>query len=202
MRLSRILSLVGLLAFPVAGWADEPPFGLHWGDTLEALTDRGIVVDILKNDGKSLVLSAKHLRGTPAPQGSVQVIVNKTFGLQRVIWTSNEIGDTAFGTQGVAAYQDKKRNLSKDLGQPRFVAEEMWAESYSSPDQFYQCLGSDGCGTYMSKWRTDDGDVTLRLIAAPTANRGQLQITYNGPSWEDISNGKSAKAKEQPGNRY
>ncbi len=197
VRLLRTISILGIITVPTAAWADGPPFGLHWGDTVQALSDRGVVLQIEQSSPTSVQAAATALRIKPAQPGSVEIVVNKAFGLQRIIWTSTEIEDTAFGTQGIAAYQQRKRAMTKDYGTPRYVAEEMWAEFYSSPDQFYECLAADGCGTYLSQWRTYDGDLILQLVAAKAPHRGQLKITYDGPRWDDIKAGNTGKKNDR-----
>jgi len=189
MRLLRFLLIAGVAAVPVTAYADQAPFGLHWGDTLDSLRDRGVTLEGERSNGELTLFRVNGLRTEPADTSALRVVISKKLGLERVIWLSKDIDDNAFGKKGIQAYRDRQAKMSEDFGDPSEHSEESGVVQYTRPDQFYQCLATDGCGDYVTRWRTEDGDVYLRLIANRTADRGALQAIYDGPEWDQL-NGK------------
>lgn len=173
--------------------ADDVPFNLHWGDSLAFLSGKDVAIEVEKDDGQAVICQLRNLRPVPQNTGMVRAVVDRTLGLQRIIWRSKDIVDQPTGVDGVAAYQAMKDKLSEQYGQPRNSSEESGASVYTAPSQFYQCLASDGCAAYVSRWNSDDGEVYLHLIPGEAANSGRLEVTYDGPEWSRVKNGRRGK---------
>ena len=75
MRVRRLLlSLVVAIVPAAVAWADEVPFGLHWGDQLDYLSTKEVIGQVQKDDGKSLLVVARNLRPLPAETDSVLMV--------------------------------------------------------------------------------------------------------------------------------
>lgn len=193
MRPFAVIAVL-FLAVAAAARADEAPYGLHWGETAQDITDRGLSIEAVEGDGKSKLYVARGLRMAPPDTGLVRIVINEKHGLQRITWISKPIEDDLYGTKGRKAYQDRIAAFNRDFGRPHVTTEEIGVSVYTAPDQFYACLATDGCGIFMSKWLGDDEEILLRLVAdAPT--RGRLEIIYDGPDWDDILSERRAKPK-------
>lgn len=179
--------------------AEDAPFGLHWGATLDFLMDRSMLGELDKDNGQTRIYQVKKLSGAPPQTDVVRIVIHRQLGVQRIIWTSKDIEDDASGSKALEAYQAMKRKLTDNFGRPRSSAEETGAALYTGADQFYQCLAYDGCSSFASRWRTDDGDVVLRLIPSPSGQRGRIETTYDGPEWEKAS---GAKPREKGRGEY
>ncbi|HIJ63475.1 MAG TPA: hypothetical protein HPQ04_12350 [Rhodospirillaceae bacterium] len=186
-----VLFLVALL--PAGAGAEDVPFGLHWGDSVAFLTGKDIEVTVDKDDGQVKLCRLRNFRPMPPNTELVRVVIHAALGLQRIIWRSKDIADVPTGANGIAAYLDMKEKLSNDYGYPRTSSEESGASVYTSPSQFYQCLGSDGCGSYISRWNTDDGEAYLRLLPGQAPDSGRLEATYDGPRWPEVASGRIKK---------
>ncbi|HIJ38718.1 MAG TPA: hypothetical protein HPP80_07450 [Rhodospirillaceae bacterium] len=171
---------------------------MHWGESAELITGRNVTLTFEKENGGLRLFSAAKLRRLPEETGVVRIVISKDSGLQRIVWTSKDITDDKFGKKGIEEYLKFKSKLTDDFGRPRFSSEEIGIIRFTEADQFYECISLDGCGAYISKWRTDEGDVTMRLISNNQADRGQVEITFDGPEWDALVARRDKPAGEKP----
>lgn len=195
MRVRRLLLSFVVAIMPAAvAWADEVPFGLHWGDQLDYLSTKEVIGQVQKDDGKSLLVVARNLRPLPAETDSVLMVVHRQLGLQRIVWLSKDIDNDPAGARGIALFQQIKAKLTEIYGRPRFLSEEMLDTGH-----FYRCLSSDGCGSYAARWRTDDGGVVMQLAASKDGELGRIETVYEGPAWQEVVADRDRKPKEPVG---
>lgn len=184
MRIVQILCILCCLSAPALAREGRDPLGLRWGENLDELAGAGVTGEIEADDGLARLLVAKKVPKTPKDTAFARLVISRNYGLQRIIWVSNEFKNDVTGAQGLALYQSMKASLTEDYGQPRVVEEELGGTSHDQPTDFYKCLALDGCGSYTVVWRSVNTDARLRLVG--TANgTGWLEVTYLGPDWED-----------------
>jgi hypothetical protein len=192
MRTCWLLGLFCLFFHPA--FAEEAPFGLRWGATFEELKGRGISGDVTEDDGQMRIVQIATLPEAPGSTEFVRLGVDRRYGLQRILWVSKDLGDDPTGKKGVALYKTMKRSLSDQFGEPRSADEEIGESGDFGPNAFYQCLAEDGCGVFVTLWRTADTDGRLRLIGTK-AGKGWLEAVFIGPDWSDIVSDKRKKGR-------
>jgi hypothetical protein len=180
MRIFGLLSALCLLSLPA--FADEAPFGLRWGESAEELKSHEISGEIRQGAGHLRLIETNRLPNGPKDTNFANLGIDQKFGLQRIQWVSKDISDDITGEKGLAQYRTLKRSLSERYGAPKSSEEEMIG---NRADSFYQCLAEDGCGAFVTVWRTPETDVRLRLLGT-TSGKGRLEVVYLGPDWSDI----------------
>lgn len=193
MRPSRLL-LAALLLLAPRAFADEAPFGLRWGSSIEELQNRGIPGSVQEDDGQIRVFQTDRLKDAPDILDFARLGVDRQYGLQRIMWVSKEITDDPTGARGREQYQTIKHMLTEQYGDPKTSDEEVGGSHTYGQNSFYQCLAEDGCGVFVTVWRSYSTDARLRLLGT-AAGRGRLEIVYLGPDWEDVVNAHKTKGK-------
>lgn len=187
-----VLGLLFLLSTPV--FAEEAPFGLRWGATFEELQNRGFAGDFQQDDGQVKIYQSNKLLNAPESSDFARVAVDRQYGLQRIMWVSKEIADDPSGGKGLELYRTMKQTLTEQYGDPKTSEEEIVGGRAYAANSFYQCLAEDGCGSFVTVWRSFSVDVRLRLLGAATG-KGRLEVVYLGPDWDDVVNASKKKPK-------
>ena len=187
MRIFGLLGVLCLLSSPT--FADDAPFGLRWGASADELKSHGISGELRSDDGQLRIFQINRLPKGPADTNFVTLAIDRKFGLQRIQWVSQEIGNDPSGARGLSLYRTLKRTLLEQFGEPKSSDEEMIGNSTSG---FYRCLAEDGCGAFVTVWRTPETDARLRLMGSSAGN-GWLDVVYLGPDWSDVEIEKHKK---------
>ncbi|PKU21917.1 hypothetical protein [Telmatospirillum siberiense] len=187
-----VLGLLFLLAAPA--FAEEAPFGLRWGATFEELQTRGFSGAFQQDDGQVKIYQSNKLLNAPSFSDFARVGVDRQYGLQRIMWVSKEITDDPTGEKGLALYRTLKQTLTEKYGEPKTSEEEMGGSRTYSGTAFYQCLAEDGCGVFVTVWRSLNSDARLRLLGT-SSGKGRLEIVYLGPDWDDVVAASKKKPK-------
>jgi hypothetical protein len=166
--------------------AEDAPFGLRWGATFDELKVRGVSGELQQDDGKLLTYQVRKLPKAPNETDVARLNIDRQFGLQRIVWVSKTLSEDPSGQKGLELYQATKQKLSEEYGTPRSADEEMAGSQTHGQSSFYQCLAEDGCGVFVTVWRTPDIDARLRLIGT-AAGKGWLEIVFLGPDWDDVA---------------
>jgi len=193
MRTLGLLGILCLLTTPA--FADDAPFGLRWGATIEELQTRGFVGDMQQDDGQMRIYQTNKLSGAPSYSDFARLGVDRRFGLQRILWVSKEITDDPSGQKGLDLYKAMKVTLTEKYGEPKSSDEEIAGSRTLGPNAFYQCLAEDGCGAFVTVWRSVGADARLRLLGAATG-KGRLEVVYLGPDWSDVLDAKKKESKQ------
>lgn len=183
MKAIRLFLVLCVTASPAL--AQEAPFGLRWGQDLDELAAAGIKGDIRQDDGTLRILQTSRISRAGDDTDVVRLIVDRQFGLQRIVWISKDLSADPSGRKAVALYERMKTALSDDYGAPRSSAQEAGILSYTGPKDFFKCLATDGCGAYASVWRSAYSDVAMHLVGT-NDGKGWLEVIYVGPDWDDV----------------
>lgn len=191
----RTLGLLGILCLLTApALAEDAPYGLRWGASIEELKTRGFSGDVQQDDGQMKIFQTTKLPNAPSYSDFARLGVDRKFGLQRILWVSKEILDDPSGEKGLELYKSMKASLSEQYGDPKSSDEEMAGSRTNGPSSFYQCLAEDGCGVFVTVWRTINTDARLRLLGT-TTGKGRLEVVFLGPDWSDVVDEGKKKPK-------
>lgn len=186
MRCLAPLLAAAICCVSLPALAQEAPFGLRWGATIEELKIRGVTGDVVLDDGSIRTVQARSVSGAPADTGSVRLIVHRQYGLQRIVWQSRDLSDDPSGNKALTAYQKLKASMTDLYGPTKSAEEELPSGLAAVPAGFFLCLAEDGCAAIVSVWRTADVDVRVRLVGTTTGT-GWLEAIYLGPDWSDVT---------------
>ncbi len=178
-----ILIFVSMFILSANAFADEAPFDLEWGLTLDEVKAMGVVCEdeIMVYD---VVISCK-TSSVPKNLSTAETYSLYFFpdqNLQKVFMTSETISDDLYGTEGKNTYLKLQGILTKKYGEPEKY-EWVGRALYNERDEFYECLDYSGCGTYSSYFTTDyGGDIGLRLEGLGRGE-GYITLAYEGPKF-------------------
>jgi len=191
MRIFGLLGVLFLLSTP--SFADDALFGLRWGETMEDIKRLGVSGELQEDDGHLRLFQTDSLPHGPNDTKFANLGIDRRFGLQRIQWVSKDIADGPSGENGIALYKTMKRQLSERYGDPKSSDEEIVGSQSSA--SFYRCLAEDGCGAFVTVWRTPETDARLRLMGSANG-KGWLEVVLLGPDWNDIVSEKKIKYKK------
>lgn len=192
MRIFGLLGVLCLLSTP--SFADDALFGLRWGENMEDIKRLGVSGDLQQYDGHLTLFQVTTLPHGPNDTKFASLGIDRRFGLQRIQWISKDIADTPSGEKGIALYKTMKRALSDQYGDPKSSDEEIVGSPNQSSPSLYRCLAEDGCGVFVTVWRTPDTDARLRLMGS-ASGKGWLEVVLLGPDWSDIVSENKVKDK-------
>lgn len=164
------------------------PFGLTWGASAAEVQEAlGVVPSAEPLWGRLSSFRATRAPVTPPDTDVLLVAVDPDHGMGRVIWFSTPIEGDAYGSRGKEKYDELKAILTEKYGKPSNNMERTGVKLWKDRDEFYQCLGYDGCGIWMSVWDVGAPATTIGLqIKGIRRGEGVLIMTYEGPNWSDI----------------
>ena len=161
----------------------EAPFGLGWGANRQSLEAMSITLSECTTDGRLEFCYADNLPKSASMADKYVLILDKEFGLQKVMMLSKDITSDATGSEGKELYGNVKSNLANKYNEPKSY-EYSGIKLYDEYDEFYQCLAYDGCGAWLAIWDVDGG-IVLELKGLGRG-KGYLKLTYESPKWAEI----------------
>ncbi len=182
----RTLGLLGILCLLTTNaFAEDAPFGLRWGETIDEVKTHGLPGDVQQDDGHLQIFQTNKLSDAPGNSDFARLGIDRKFGLQRILWVSQAITDDPTGAKGLELYRTLKRDLTDRYDKPKSSDEEFVGSRTHGPNSFYQCLAEDGCAVFVTVWRAIRTDVRLRLLGS-SSGKGRLEVVYLGPDWNDV----------------
>lgn len=187
LELAALLSAVVALAVAgAAAAADDGPFGLRWGMTLDELRQRGTAI---RKDtllwGAVRSVSVARVAAAPADTTSMNLAFDPELGLQRVIWY-REVKNDRRGEKGRRVYAALKMSLLARYGRPDIGDEIVGLVLFDEPEDFYQCLAYEGCGVWASEWDPPNSGSVELAIEGVSRGSGVVVLTYQGPAWRKV----------------
>jgi len=142
---------------------DSAPFGLTWGMTAEDLKSLRIILIPYRETDNSALYKSYSLPKNLSDARHYLLVFDKRTGLQKVVMTSENINDDAYGSIGQERFEALKETLSLKYGFPSDGMESVGNQVYEEEDQFYECVMHLGCGLWMAIWRHEGGTYVLQL---------------------------------------
>ena len=201
--LSVVLSVI-FVAFmlavsPVAFGQESPtevqaPFGLEWGAKKESFSG----LRNCKPDGQFVLCQTKLVPKGLSDADFYSLDFHADEGLQRVIYFSEHITGDPFGTQGKERLERLRSVLLRKY--PAAVKSDfdiMHLDFYKDPDEFYQCLRRDGCGSYGMGLLPGEKGAILLSIEGLSRGVGYITLEYISSKWKELSDSNTAAQKAQ-----
>jgi len=163
-----------VLALPVYSEEFPAPFGLTWKMSEKELRSHGFS-DVSNTGGLTIMQSFS----APKAWSKAEKYYAVTYEgkLVKAIAISKSFIDDVYGIKGKELYNQMKSILTKKYGAPTNSYEVVGNALYDDPDEFYQCLGYSGCGSYLAIYELQGGTIGLQL-EGERRGRGYLRVGY------------------------
>lgn len=178
--------IVVLLAFnfsAIAGQVNEDVFGLRWKSSRDEITKSGIALTKYNSEKNISVYKATSLP-KPLSDAMAYMLFFDNEKLVKVSMVGETITDDLLGTKGKKRFETIKQILKNKYGKPTSNTQKTGNVVYEEEDEFYECLAYDGCGLWLTSFKTPTKSFFLRLLGT---GRGTgyiaLQIELQ-PDWD------------------
>lgn len=169
--MKKLLLVAVLFPFMVHARADAP-IGLTWGVPISDIVSKYKAKEIIEQNDL-IIYELPNPPITLPNFTSYKLLAHKQLGLIKVV-LSEEITRDPYGVEGKNAYFKYKEALTKKYGKAESL-EEIGLKVYRESDEFYQCLGYQGCGVYFSNFK--QSGISL-LLEGNRHAEGKLKIIY------------------------
>ena len=160
-------------------------FGLYWGATKSEIEALGVKLTKEGQDKTFYYYKTSSLPKNLKDSNYYLLIFEKNKNLQKIVMISNHIDDTLSGLKGRERYNYLKKLLSNDY-EHKLSFEKVGMKLFDKYDEFYECLGYKGCGSWGSIFENDqNAGVVLELLPV-RKGIGYIKITAEGPEWSTI----------------
>lgn len=124
------------------------------------------------------------------------------YGLSKVFVQGENITGDAYGTKGKAQYEKIKSSLVNkypntdgyQINSYEWVGDKLYKES----DEFYECLGYEGCGNYVSFITSSSDNIERGVVSIEIAGYrrgvGSIDLIYESEFWSEALD--SAREKQ------
>jgi hypothetical protein len=174
-----------------------PPFGLKWGMPLNQLSALGVKVKATSKTGDLTIVTAEKVPDAYPDTKVVSLLFDRHLGLVKVRWASTDIEDDPTGTQGRSKYSEMKKLVSESRGTPSDETLVVGARLFDQEDEFYQCLGYEGCGVWSALWDQKPSGGVLLSIEGMGTGKGFVQVDYESADWQQAA-GQTARQAKAP----
>ena len=189
----RTVVLTVLFSLINISYAEEMtgPFGIAWGMTASEIENQGIELTLKSESNEIKIYTASSLPKNLSIANYYELSFGKKHGLQEVYMFSDYIINDSYGDKGKEKYNSLKKSLVSKYGEPRTDLERIYINipklsPWNEPNEFYQCLSHDLCGTWFLVIPLQSGQhITLELNGFESG-KGQINLRYTGPKWVDI----------------
>ncbi|MBY6188315.1 hypothetical protein KUV89_17000 [Marinobacter hydrocarbonoclasticus] len=178
MKIWTAALLGALISLPAFGKA---PFGLQWGQALNGM----------EHPEPGNPIGVQDIENPPKPHSKADSywgFGTTGSGLQKVVMNSSLIEGDAYGRDGKALYDSLVKALIgagyQEENRIESVGHALWDEA----DEFYQCLGYDGCGYWMWFGVDAAGDKAMVQIEGRSRGTGRVRATFESARWSDVLN--------------
>jgi ribosomal protein L18 len=174
------------------------PFGLCWGMTYTELTKAHVTIKAEQQSISLKVITVTSAPVTPPDTDSIGLGFDEARGLVKVIWASKTYKNDPYGLEGKAMYSKLKAILSERFGAPEssLSGETTGVRVFTRADEFYECLGTPGCGIWGTSWNPSQGGFVGIKIEGAGLGQGFVQATYESSAFAEIA-GKIKSKKDE-----
>jgi len=182
--LVHLSALVFLLAAPPA--QQQEVFGIKWCSTPQQAVLAGVK---LKKDMERTTEHISIYDAVRLPKGlsgfeNYVLIYHKDRCLVKVTAVGTTIDDSADGTHGKQEFE-RLENILAAKYVAAMQAKHIGRKLYEEEDEFYQCLGYEGCGRWIIFLEGPDRKIMLELHSAGRSS-GYLVFTVESNLWSDV----------------
>lgn len=211
MKLNKIFIkplLLLLLTLSPYGFSSEisAPSEMEWGKSKAEVKRTGLTISDCKSllNGDVEYCDAKGYAKPISFAEDYTLYFLKGYGLHKVYITGKNITNDAYGTSGKSTFNKVFNSLSKkypeDDGYKYSEFQWVGQKLYDESDEFYECLGYDGCGSWINFISTSDdldrGTFSVELQGI-SRGKGYLTLTYESSNWSEyldvVKNRESAR---------
>jgi len=182
----------------------QAPSQLEWGKTKKQMIISGYQFE----DCKYLLSNALQYCGVINIKKPISFAEDYTlyfvdgFGLSKVLVQGKNITGDVYGTNGKAQYENIKSSLVKKYpNMDGFQIKSFeWggAKLYQESDEFYECLGYEGCGSYVSYIYSSSDSIDRGVVSIEIKGYrrgvGAINLTYESEFWSEALD--SAREKQ------
>jgi len=162
-----------------------PSFGFSWGANF-ADVRKSYPNATVEKDGDLTVLRIVGASSPNLPSDTdfLSLLFTDKFGLIKQFWTSTNFAGDIYGSEGKEKFETLYEALSRRLGEGREF-QYVGAELYRESDEFYECLGYEGCGAWVVFWRGTESDESIATLQLEGVSRGNGYLAYSveHPNW-------------------
>ncbi|MDX5364592.1 MAG: hypothetical protein LPJ91_10605 [Pseudazoarcus pumilus] len=188
MRNKSVLVRLSFFLFAISyahlSFSQEGPFGLYWGESSAEIKVRGVDLIQTDRDGDFVFYSTNKAPKHFSDAEFYALVVHLKYGLQKVTMVTKDIKGDITGSSGKGRYSEIKLAISQKYGSSEGSFEYSGRRLFDGYDEFYQCLRYDGCGSWVSFWKIDQGGRISLELKGLSRGEGYLMLTYEGPIWE------------------
>ena len=165
----------------------EGPFGVNWGESKSALESKGITLEASGGEGRISSFKTKQLPKNLSIAEQYALFIDNEYQLQKIIMVSKDIDEDLYGSKGKQTFSDLKSKLAQKYGSPTNGLERVGMALYKDENEFYQCLGYEGCGMWVATYEDKKEGVSVLLeLKGMKRGKGYIKITYEGPNWSKV----------------
>lgn len=181
--MKRYLMFFAALLLTLPAYSEEfpAPFGLTWKMSEQELRSHGFS-DVSNTGGMKIMQSFSAPKAWSRAEKYFAVTYKGE--LVKAIAVSKSFTDDVYGIKGKELYSQMKSILSKKYGAPASSYEVVGNSLYDELDEFYQCLGYSGCGSYLAMYEFQGGTIGIQL-EGERRGQGYLRVGYESPYFSE-----------------
>jgi len=176
-----VLCLIGI------SYCADAMFGLTWGVSPRTLKASGLVLVKKAVDRNIYVYSCNILPKNLSIAESYLLLFDGDTSLVKITMVSVTFTEDLYGTEGKEKFDDLVSLLiSKGNSVDKSYAS-VGNEVYEDEDEFYECLGYEGCGLWMALMSGENKRISINLNGL-SRGKGYIRMTIEGPDFEKVIN--------------
>lgn len=203
---SKNLILFSILSFFIINLSAtiQAPSQLEWSKTKRQMIGDGYQFENCKFllDNAVQYCRITNIKKPISFANSYTVYFVDGYGLSKVYVIGKDITGDAYGTEGKAQYEKIKSSLVKKYpnsdGYQINSYEWGGGKLYKESDEFYECLGYEGCGSYVSFITSSSDNIERGVVSIEIQGYGRgvgsLDLIYESEFWSEALD--SAREKQ------
>lgn len=159
-------------------------FGYYFGLTKDQIEKEGVKLEV-KDEEDEIVTAFTTSAPLPWADAENYILFFYKEKLLKIVVLGVDINNDSNGAEGKSKYKELRDLLIEKYGKPSKSMQSVGNKLWDKSDEFYQCLGYDGCGIWTALWTGGDKLVNITLKSSGKRGEGFIKIVYEAqPEWD------------------